>query len=483
VQSKISIPTLSSDSVIDSETDILLTVEQGSVTWVSDSALPILGHTADELVGARFDALFFLTEEKNSASDNLVSGAQRGWHDMFGRLKGGSVERFRVSFLGQLPDGAIGVLARIDRTASMRAKLDDMRLRVRTIFNSIPVGLLIVTPDGKLEAVNPAMARLLERKEREFFSSSLNLIFKNDAVLQLQQFLTDSATREQFELLELEAVTATKELVLVDAVGKMFQSEGQTKAILAITDATDRIRLEQLRQDLIGMVSHDLRAPLASVDSFLQLITSGEYGTLTELGNEKMAQARARIATLNDMVRDLLDMARFDSGTIKLQLAEFSCSGLIAESIAAISELAAGKNIHILVSDCKITVTGDFERLSQVMVNLLANAVHYSPSGSEVRVWAENQDSDTLQISVQDQGPGIKPEEREFVFEKFHRLARSGGSNVGGSGLGLAICKQLVEMHGGAIGCTEAQTGGGTIFWLRLPSSIKPVAKTPDRCD
>lgn len=231
------------------------------------------------------------------------------------------------------------------------------------------------------------------------------------------------------------------------------------------------------------MVSHDLRAPLASVDSFLQLMTSGEYGTLTELGTEKMEQARDRIATLNDMVRDLLDMARFDSATIKLLLAEFRCSDLIAASIAAIDELATGKNIQILVSDCKITVSGDFERLSQVMVNLLANAVHYSPSGSEVRVWAENLNSDTVQISVQDQGPGIKPEEREFVFEKFHRFARSGGSNVGGSGLGLAICKQLVELHGGSIGCTGAQTGDGTIFWLRLPSSIKPIAKTPDRCD
>jgi signal transduction histidine kinase len=508
VQNKISISSLPLDSIVDPATDVLLTLEDGSITWLSESAPSILGYTNDEMLGTKFDAHFSPISGNGSAHDQQIGvashSASHGWQSFDGKLKSGAVERFRVSFLGQVAGGAVGVLARIDRSAAMQLLLNDMRSRVRVIFNSIPVGLMIVTPDGKLEAVNPAMARMLERKERDFFSSTLNLVLKQDAAKQLQKVLREKPAQDYFELRELEAVMSTKEVVLVDIVGKLFQAEGQPKAILAITDATDRIQLEHLRQNLIGMVSHDLRAPLASVDSCLQLLATGKYGALTELGIERMEKARKRIASLNDMVRDLLAMARFDSGTIKLQITRFNCLDLLSESVTAITELADAKNIEVALGECEISMSGDFERLTQVVVNLLANAVHYSPPGSTIYVGARNLTSDELQIHVRDQGPGIKPEEKKFVFEKFRRLERTSASNTGGVGLGLAICKQLVELHGGTIGCDETQSfdtsikslaevcnadtnhsgqNKGTVFWLRLPSSVKPIAEASDRSD
>ncbi len=477
------------ESTFDARHDILFAVQHGCVTWVSDSVVAILGQAPGDVTGARFDALFFSTQNE-SALDALVASHQAGWQDLLFQSKSGA-ERFRVKAIGPLSNG-VGILARIDRSALTQLKLDDMRNRVRIIFNSIPFGLMIVTPDGKLEAVNPALAQLLERKEREFFSGTLTLLFRPESARQLDRMLSEHSLEQHFEqhfeLLELEAITSSHEIVLVDVVGRMFESEGHAKAILAITDATNRIQLERLRQDLLGMVSHDLRAPLASVDSFLKMMPSAEYGTLSEVGTVKLKQARERIASLNRMVRDLIEMARFDAGAIKLRVSQFTCVDLISESVAAVSELAKDKNIDISIGECQIAMAGDYERLTQVIVNLLVNAVHYSPRDTQVRIWAKTQDADNLEICVQDQGQGVRPEERKCIFEKFRS---SSHSNSSGIGLGLAICKQLVELHGGSIGCDDVQSfqnisnsqNSGSIFWVRLPSGVEPVAKTSDSCD
>jgi signal transduction histidine kinase len=175
------------------------------------------------------------------------------------------------------------------------------------------------------------------------------------------------------------------------------------------------------------------------------------------------------------MVSDLLDLTRIESGRIELLQQVLPVTDVIGDAVEGLRHVAADRRVRLTadVSGCPL-LRVDPDKVHQVLTNLLANAIKWSPPGGQVTVTARGEEPDVVRLEVQDTGPGIPPAERERVFDKFHQVGRVEGERPSGTGLGLTIARHLVELHGGRIWVEGAPTGGAT-FVLLLPAVPAPV--------
>jgi heavy metal sensor kinase len=211
--------------------------------------------------------------------------------------------------------------------------------------------------------------------------------------------------------------------------------------------------------------SHELRTPLAVICSQAELSLSRER--TGEEYREALATCANAAQRMRLLVDDLLTLARADAGMLALQPAPFDVRACVEECAEWIRPLAGERGIEIEVDLEPVTWTGDRQRLSQVVTNLLSNAIRYNRDGGrvEVRLAAEGPE---VMLAVSDTGVGIAEDERKLLFKRFHRVDKARSRDLGGSGLGLAICRSLVEAHAGTIDC-ESRPGVGSTFTVRLP--------------
>jgi signal transduction histidine kinase len=242
--------------------------------------------------------------------------------------------------------------------------------------------------------------------------------------------------------------------------------EGKRHLVL-VMDVTERHVVEQLKQEFISMVSHELRSPLNSVLGFLEMLPEGIYGELNSTGQEKVSVAERNVNRLIRLINDLLEIDRTEAGRLSMEISDIPIKPLIDRSVDAVKALADKENITIQVSDSDTIVTADGDRIVQVIVNLLSNAIKYSPAGGKIEVSTLAQE-DWLEVRVKDEGRGIPEKYKGLIFEKFQQVDSSDWRQKGGTGLGLAISKAIVDQLNGSIG-VESEEGKGSTFWFRLP--------------
>lgn len=231
-------------------------------------------------------------------------------------------------------------------------------------------------------------------------------------------------------------------------------------------DMATELRLaEQTKEQLMQMVSHDLRAPLTSVRAVLTMLSAGALGNLTDKAKDRVSMADAEVERLIKLINDLLDIEKFSSGKLEVFTHPVEIGAIMKKAANAVSGSAQEKATTIDVIDCALIARADDERLIQVIVNLLSNAIKFSPERSTVTLKA-SQVEDWVEVSVEDEGRGVPDQFASSIFERFSQVSQS--DQQMGSGLGLAICKTIVEKHGGAIG-VRANQGGGSVFWFRVP--------------
>jgi signal transduction histidine kinase len=224
-------------------------------------------------------------------------------------------------------------------------------------------------------------------------------------------------------------------------------------------------RLEQLRQNMVTDVAHELRTPLSNVRGYLEALRDG----VVEPTPETIASVHEEAMLLNRLVDDLQELAMAEAGQLNLVRQPVDIRGVVDKVVQSMSTQAADKNIAVevrLPNDLP-AVEADAERMGQVLRNLLKNAVINTPPGGQIRVEARTVDSQ-VEVSVQDNGAGISTEHLPFVFERFYRADQSRARSTGGAGLGLAIVKQLVEAQGGQVGI-DSQEGVGTKVTFTSP--------------
>jgi signal transduction histidine kinase len=235
--------------------------------------------------------------------------------------------------------------------------------------------------------------------------------------------------------------------------------------------ANERLQeLDRLKSDFVSNVSHELRTPLTAIKGAVDLVLRQVAGPLTEKQVHYLTRVRSNTQHLAGLINDLLDLSKIESGKIEMRSSRISLGGLVHEVMETLRPVAAEKIIDLeaTIADPSILVWADRDKVNQVLMNLIGNAIKFTPAQGRVTVSAARDGNESVYVSVTDTGPGIAPEEREKIFDKFYQIAQTGETKPKGTGLGLAICKALVELHGGHI-WVESEINHGCTFSFTLP--------------
>jgi signal transduction histidine kinase len=232
--------------------------------------------------------------------------------------------------------------------------------------------------------------------------------------------------------------------------------------------------LIKAKQQVMDMVAHDLRAPLTSIRMILGLASTGVLGDMTDKAKERFQSAERESERLVRLFSDLLDFDRMESGRLTLSLAPHALMPLFNSARDATAELARQKNVQLSMQEADLFVQCDGDRVVQVLVNLMSNAVKFAPAGSTVSVEAARENGN-VRVRVIDCGPGVPDEMKSLVFERYRVVDSDKPKPSSESiGLGLPIARQIVLAHNGAIGIDDASKGG-SVFWFTLPAAERPA--------
>lgn len=252
--------------------------------------------------------------------------------------------------------------------------------------------------------------------------------------------------------------TGTDEIAVLDNVVHDMTEQIERSA------ASERAAVES-RQQVMQMVAHDLRSPLTSMMLFLDLLKGGSFGELSELARTKLGAAGSELKRMIILVGNFLDQEKLEAGRLKLEYNTISLSGIVDPSVASVTALAQNRGIVIESSVEEGAIYGDADKLIQVVINLLSNAIEASSENSVVTVSAKMVAGEA-EFCVLDRGPGIPQSVRATLFERFGSSAQKDRPS---SGLGLSISREIVKMHDGIIEFSD-RDGGGTIFRFTVPS-------------
>jgi signal transduction histidine kinase len=260
-----------------------------------------------------------------------------------------------------------------------------------------------------------------------------------------------------------------QELELVGLLGRLLASAVQNiRAYQAERSTVEELRrLSALRADFVSLVSHELRAPMASVVGSAQTLRQRWRELTPDQRESFLALIGSETERLSALVGDVLDTSRIEAGTFTYRFEDVDLGALVRDSVAGISLAQDEVMVTAHVRGDLPRIRGDRDRLQQILTNLLENAVKFSPAGEEVRVSAFQQDS-RVRIEVADRGPGVPPDQQRLIFEKFGRVTAPGSPGKPGTGLGLFIARSIAEAHGGTLDVLSSPEAGAT-FTLTLP--------------
>lgn len=245
-----------------------------------------------------------------------------------------------------------------------------------------------------------------------------------------------------------------------------FSPQAEIGWIIVMHDITPLKETDELKNELVSTVSHDLKQPLSVMNGYLELLQMSQH---MDTRGENFARMIARsIDHMRHLIDDVLDLAKIESGIV-LQVEPVEIGKLISECVENVQGLAENKaiTIHYETATSVPKIAGDPNRLQQIFSNLIGNAVKYTQRGGSVLVLIDTLDRN-LGFTVKDNGMGISPEDQAHIFDRFYRVRRPETENIEGTGLGLAIVKKLIEAHNGQIG-VESSLGEGTAFYVTLP--------------
>jgi PAS domain S-box-containing protein len=358
-------------------------------------------------------------------------------------------------------------IAQLDRVFhNMAASLTEASRKERAIFENAIDVICKIDKSGKFADSNRAAEILWQYSHDELLGRKLvDIIDENskESVLNVLKELRSSGASNP-----LEWKIITKSGAPVEMLWSIYWSEAEQSYFCVAHDVSERKQIERLKQDFLNMVSHDLRTPLLSFQMFLDLLLSNKAGQPTDRLLDMAQKLRVAMRTLTSLITDLLDLERMESGKLVLRLAPVPLKEVAEEAENTVRSIAEVQQVEVKLSDSlNATVRADRDRVCRVLVNLLSNALKFSPPRSTVSIAALVK-GQFLEVTVRDQGPGIPADFKEKIFERFSQADESPRARSSGAGLGLAICKEIVQLHGGDIGF-ESNGKKGTAFWFTLP--------------
>jgi signal transduction histidine kinase len=363
----------------------------------------------------------------------------------------------------------------VDRLSEYRkSSLGDLlqaQLQMQAALDSIPDPIIVLGADGAIHNVNEAAKEALEIDAGEASESLWQFVppsVKEVAEKLHRHVLSGKGPYNPrgFEESVRVPLSGGDRFYLPRATPVYGEARSVTATCIILQDVTRLRRFEELRNDVVATVAHEFRTPLTSLHMAIHLCLDPKVGAVNEKQADLLHAAREDCARLQELVNDLLDLSRIQTGKVEMTRHPVPVRDLLEAAVAAHKVAADEKALRIFaeppVGD--LQVLADLHRVSLVLSNLVVNAIRHTPEGGNVDLRSVVSDG-TVRFEVKDTGEGISPEFRERIFEKFFQVP---GGKSGGSGLGLTIAREIVLAHGGKIG-VESEVGKGSTFWFTLP--------------
>ncbi|MBD8068943.1 two-component system histidine kinase PnpS [Bacillus sp. PS06] len=337
--------------------------------------------------------------------------------------------------------------------------------RLRTLIENMGSGLLLIDGRGYINLANRAYKEIFSVSSSTYLNRLYHDAIDHKEVQALIEeiFMTEETVKKQL-LLQFAIERRHFEVYGAPIIGLNDEWKG---IVLVFHDISELKKLEQMRKDFVANVSHELKTPITSIKGFSETLLDGALEDRETLESflSIILKESERLKTL---IEDLLELSKVEQLGFKLNLGHVNMKELIEDAFIMLKGKAEEKEIRLdlIYTHDQMYVLGDMYRLKQIFINLINNAIAYTPAGGKIKVDLRNNE-ETVDVYVTDTGVGIAQEELSRIFERFYRVDKARTRNSGGTGLGLAIVKHLVEAHHGEITVKSTQ-GEGTTFKITL---------------
>ncbi|MCX6045146.1 MAG: ATP-binding protein [Chloroflexi bacterium] len=382
---------------------------------------------------------------------------------------------FNSGEIGQLARAFNLMVTRLQKQMGKRAREKD---RLNTVLNVMSDGVLILNKHGRVSLINPATTRILQGAEPSETPRTFVQVVRDHRIVEVWHRCQKSG-QEESATVELEG-----DRFIRIVVSPLFKSgsptTGERGHLVIIQDLTRLYQLQTVRQDFVSNISHELRTPLASLRALVDTLNDGALQD-PPAAQRFLLRMEVEVDALTQMVQELLELARIESGKVPLVLRPTPVMQAIAPAAERLSLQAERAKLSLTIdlpTDLPNLMV-DADRIQQVVTNLVHNAIKFTPAGGSIRITAQlDEDPSAVIICIKDSGMGIDPDDLARIFERFYKAdrarsgtrpsARNGDRTTGGTGLGLAIAKHIVQAHGGRI-WVESIAGKGSSFYFSLP--------------
>jgi PAS domain S-box-containing protein len=342
--------------------------------------------------------------------------------------------------------------------------------RAMSIIENMLAGVMVVDTNGKIESINPACEKIFAESAEDLIGTNLIDLFPAFPGEDPESFIRGLQVTAYSRVRELEARRKTGETFPIEISMNDLDMQGQPRFLVSIRDISERREVDRLKKEFVSIVSHELRTPLTAIRGSLSLLAGGAMGELGQDADEVVSIAERNTIRLIGLINDILDLEKLESGQLEMHFNPTLLASVVEKAVETVRPLCDEHRIKLDIGSTDASIIADGDRLVQVVVNLVSNAVKFSPDDSTIKV-AIKEEPNWVEVRITDQGRGVPERFRQAIFERFHQVEASDSREKGGTGLGLAICKTIVERHHGTIGVENAKGAqhSGSTFWFRIP--------------
>jgi len=375
--------------------------------------------------------------------------------------------------------------------AQLYDELNKGKAYVESIVESAGDAIISTDREDRILTWNRGAEVVFGYDKQEVLGQTLQMLLPPSRANELLQIKSKVLVADVIRNLEVKRQRKNGAIIDVAlAVSALKDKDGNVIGFLHLAkDITEKQRyerrlkeLDQMKSDFVSNVSHELRTPLTAIKASADNMLDNLTGPLSEKQTRYLMRIKSNADRLARLINDVLDLSRIEAGKIDLRPSDLDLAALAQEVVEHVRPVAIEKLIRLEVAayDGEIASWADRDKVVQVLLNLMGNAVKFTPPHGKITVAIQKGMDDWVQVSVSDTGPGIAADEIGKIFDKFYQTSQAGEEKTKGTGLGLAICKALVEMHGGRI-WVESELNKGSTFSFILPAhrTFKQGAAAP----
>ncbi|MBN1541652.1 response regulator [candidate division KSB1 bacterium] len=341
--------------------------------------------------------------------------------------------------------------------------------RIRTIINAIDDGILVINQDKQVVLWNPRFLKLLEIDRKVAVGDSVYQLLPEKLYEQFDRVFDQ---QPQLKAIKQEIVIhPPAKLVIMVNTTPVINSSGELLGVVSVfRDISELKQLDLLKSQFINMAAHELKAPLSAIKGYIELLIDATLGNTLDQYSHQLDRSRERIDALVNLINDLLNISRIEAGTVRRDIEPIDMSELLQNTLDFFRNDIEKRGLQLeqqIAAD--LILDADREEIQRVLTNLISNAIKYNKESGAISVNAERNNG-YIRIQVSDTGIGLKPEERDHLFEEFFRAKNPLTRNITGTGLGLTILKKIVDSYAGRIE-VESEFEAGSTFTVFLPAS------------